>query len=426
MTDKRSLEEIERSEKLFEKLATEEPPLEVLDDTAPSATSPTRAIVIHSGRNLFRYGLVAIMALMFAATIYVTMIAFQPEEEEPIPTEISLATQPATQIPSQPTDLPIPTTTPEILSSPTLRPTAAVDEISIALTNPISSPAPDGRIRVVGQPFTITGSSGRTEVTTYTVQPGDTLSRIASQYGLDLCTLVWSNPRSKVSPLMPGILLSVLPVDGVLYRVDKNISIAKVAEETKVDPYEIIEAPLNKLSGATPDTILVEGMKVVIPGGEGGDCNIWVIPVASNNGANVPYGGRTLKGCDYAVDNPGFPTVFPVGGNYKFTQAFSMGHTGVDLAARSGTPVFASGAGTVIYSSFSSVGYGNAVVIAHGTTFTLYGHLNDRLVSCGDRVGAGQQIGTVGNTGRSSGPHLHFEIRDTNFNPVNPVYTIPM
>ncbi|NDJ85586.1 MAG: M23 family metallopeptidase, partial [Chloroflexi bacterium] len=64
------------------------------------------------------------------------------------------------------------------------------------------------------------------------------------------------------------------------------------------------------------------------------------------------------------------------------------------------------------------------VVIAHGTTFTLYAHMNSVSVSCGQNVSQGQAIGEVGNTGNSSGPHVHFEIRNAGFEPLDPCYTI--
>lgn len=95
---------------------------------------------------------------------------------------------------------------------------------------------------------------------------------------------------------------------------------------------------------------------------------------------------------------------------YTVTRGFSSWHPGVDLAAPIGTSVYAANSGTVIFAGRNNWGYGNAIVISHGPFATLYGHLNSVNVSCGQTVGTGQIIGTVGNTGNSSGPHLHFEI----------------
>lgn len=85
-------------------------------------------------------------------------------------------------------------------------------------------------------------------------------------------------------------------------------------------------------------------------------------------------------------------------------------HGGVDLAAPQGMPIYAPQAGTVVYSGFYG-GYGNVVVLHHGNSlYTLYGHASKRLVNTGDTVQRGQAIGLVGSTGRSTGPHLHFEV----------------
>jgi murein DD-endopeptidase MepM/ murein hydrolase activator NlpD len=90
------------------------------------------------------------------------------------------------------------------------------------------------------------------------------------------------------------------------------------------------------------------------------------------------------------------------------------GHNGVDLASSVGTPIYAAATGNVIISRVGgwNGGYGNYIVISHSNgTQTLYGHLNSISVNSGDNVVKGQFIGTMGNTGKSTGPHLHFEIR---------------
>lgn len=90
-------------------------------------------------------------------------------------------------------------------------------------------------------------------------------------------------------------------------------------------------------------------------------------------------------------------------------------HDGIDIPAPIGTPVIAADTGVVIYSSNGIRGYGNMVVLAHGDdVFTVYAHHKKNLVKKGERVEKGQQIALVGNTGRSTGPHLHFEIRIKN------------
>lgn len=99
-------------------------------------------------------------------------------------------------------------------------------------------------------------------------------------------------------------------------------------------------------------------------------------------------------------------------------------HTGVDIGAGYGAPVRAAAAGQVVVAGEIS-GYGNAIVVDHGNGLaTLYGHLSRFGVHQGQRVGAGDTIGAVGNTGNSTGPHLHFEVR-VNGTPVDPLPYLP-
>ncbi|NJL94059.1 MAG: M23 family metallopeptidase [Anaerolineae bacterium] len=287
-------------------------------------------------------------------------------------------------------------------------------------------------ISLLSSPITIGGSSGgRAEPVTYVVQQGDTLNGLADRFGLDLCTLIWSNPARLVSPLRVGRTIDIPHIDGVFYRVTRNITIQALAEELKIAPAAIIEEPYNRLEDASPETVLVEGMKVMAPGADGGLCAIWAPPASVSGGAgssgSVGGGGGGLWGCSYTVAAASLPVNNPVQGRYTFWQDFTTVHSGVDLAASSGTPVSAAGAGTVAYSGWNDWGYGEVIVIDHGGTFSLYAHMlsGSRAVGCGEAVFAGQHIGMIGSTGRSSGPHLHFEVRDAEFNPVDPKSYMP-
>lgn len=100
----------------------------------------------------------------------------------------------------------------------------------------------------------------------------------------------------------------------------------------------------------------------------------------------------------------------------RLTSAFGTrwgkNHEGIDMAAPIGTPVFAAAAGDVIYAGDQVRGYGNMIVIKHGSDLvTVYAHNSLLLVHTGDRVAVGQEIGRVGDTGRATAPHLHFEVR---------------
>jgi murein DD-endopeptidase MepM/ murein hydrolase activator NlpD len=111
--------------------------------------------------------------------------------------------------------------------------------------------------------------------------------------------------------------------------------------------------------------------------------------------------------------------LWPVPQFYKVSSHFGprgrKHHDGIDIPAPRGTPVVAVDEGVIIYSDNGIRGYGNMIVISHGDeVFTVYAHNQKNLVDRGDRVDRGQQIAYVGNTGRSTGPHLHFEIRMKN------------
>lgn len=104
----------------------------------------------------------------------------------------------------------------------------------------------------------------------------------------------------------------------------------------------------------------------------------------------------------------------------QFGRRWGRLHAGIDIAAGVGAPIYATAAGTVKSAGWEG-GYGRAVRIVHGDgTVTVYAHMSRLLVSDGERVSAGQQVGKEGNTGQSTGPHLHFEVR-INGTPVNPL-----
>ena len=447
-------EDFERAQRLFDRLAAEEPPLDLESDTAPARTAPRPAITEHTRPGAAvvdksgQYVITLALGIALAITLVVTLMIFFNGEDDSVPvvSELSTITPApaesstiAPQLSASSTPVPtqsviLPTAEPErfIVELP---PTAAVDEVGTWLL----TPAVNGNQNVVSQSvlrqdgaFTIAGATARLSVVPYTVIRGDTLSGVASQYGLDICTLVWSNPRNKVSPLRPGNVLDVMPVDGVLYKIEHPVTVQQVADETGVNVFDILDSPYNDLFGAQPETQLAEGMKIVVPGGSSSNCNIWAAPqvsgsvaVAGSSGFSGA-GGGSLWGCSYSVQGGGFPSLIPVAGNYSFFQGFSAAHTGVDLSAGSGTPVVASGGGTVAFAGWNEFGYGNAIVIDHGGSYTLYGHLSAINVGCNQQINAGDVIGAVGSTGRSSGPHLHFEIRDGGFNPMDPTFSLAL
>jgi murein DD-endopeptidase MepM/ murein hydrolase activator NlpD len=231
-----------------------------------------------------------------------------------------------------------------------------------------------------------------------------------------------------------GMDLTILPVDGVYHRTQEPQTVSDIAKLYDVDPYVIIDSEYNTLFGATAETVLPTGLYVVVPGGTGSKEPIYWDPgivMTTDTGTSGSGVNAGTSYASFAVGDPGScgrqavvggspPYTAPIWRNYSITQDFTWNHGGIDLAVPVGTLVYAAGGGTVIFSGWSTWGYGYTVVVAHGGTLSLYGHLNGAFVSCGEVVTAGQNIAVSGTSGRSSGPHLHFEIRGSGGAPDNP------
>jgi len=268
-------------------------------------------------------------------------------------------------------------------------------------------------------PFTIIPDRPRNQVIEYTIERGDTVYDIAQKFGLQEETIAWSNDRRKLWTLIPGDKMLIPPVDGVIHIVAGQPTIAEITEFYKAtDPLLVIDSEFNQLRGYTPDTVPPSGMRIFIPGGTGENIN-WAPPIVQSTGGGGANGGGDPNTVSFDPGSPGSCGAQPIGGasgwvrpmsNYTVTRGYTDYHPGIDLAANPGTSVFAANSGRVIFAGWSNWGYGNTIVISHGPFQTLYGHLSSVNVRCGDNVVGGQPIGSVGSTGNSSGPHLHFEL----------------
>ncbi len=244
-----------------------------------------------------------------------------------------------------------------------------------------------------GETFIDAGQSGTGQISVYVVRKGDTLSSVAKMFGVSANTIVWANDL-KSNTLKNGQELIILPISGVRHIVKSGDTLASIAKKYKTDLAEILS--YNDLSA---NAKLKIGDEVIVPDGE--------IVVSSVNSS----GGSSSVGASYPT-YAGYYMRPVVGG--KKTQDIH-GHNGVDIGRLPvGSPVMASADGTVIISKTSgwNGGYGLYIVVSHPNgTQTLYSHLSRVSVSTGQRVEQGQTIGALGNTGKSTGPHLHFEIR---------------
>ncbi len=310
-------------------------------------------------------------------------------------------------------------------------PTVEVDIHSIpALENPLIT-----GISRSAQIHTNIPSRPRNEITNYTVQEGDTVFGIAEKFGLQPQTILWGNYNILLDDphsLKPGQELNILPVDGVYWEWLGGIPFGDWAEFYGVTAADIIEYPSNKIDpnavGDYANANIKTGTWLIIPNGKREFVN-WSAPLGVTR--ENPASARVLgQGACEPVSGGavGYGTyVYPT--NKHFLSGFDYNektnHRGIDLAGSEGEGVYAADAGVVVYSGWNNYGYGNMIMIDHGNGFqSLYAHLSAIYRGCGQSVGQGEAIGAVGSTGRSSGPHLHFELMTATWK-VNPWDYLP-
>lgn len=252
----------------------------------------------------------------------------------------------------------------------------------------------------------------------YTVDEGDTLSGIAEDFDVSLNTIRWENGFSG-SNIKVGQKLNILPVTGVKHIVKKGDTISKIA-----DKYEAEADDIYIFNDISKESVLKQGDIIFVPNG------IIVAQAPSSNSSS----GKTSISATTKTSNTkaqsGYyirPTTGPVTSPYGSRRGGF--HYGVDIGNARGTKVVAAASGVVskvvggCVEGRTSCGgrYGNYVVIEHPNgTSTMYAHLSSVSVSVGQNVSQGKKIGTLGNTGRSTGPHLHFEVRNANGSTMRP------
>jgi murein DD-endopeptidase MepM/ murein hydrolase activator NlpD len=218
-------------------------------------------------------------------------------------------------------------------------------------------------------------------------------------FDVSVNTIRWANDIPPSGTIRVGQTLTILPVTGIKYTVKKGDTLASIAKRYGGDADEI--ASFNVIEGA-----LTVGTEIIIPDG--------MVP--------APAPTRSSSAPVYAT-SVGTPTQIgyylrPIAGGLR-SQGIH-GYNGVDLAAPSGTPIFASAEGDVIVAKQTgwNGGYGQYVVVRHSNgSQTLYAHASSVIVSVGQHVQQGQVIAYVGRTGKATGSHVHFEIRNGIRNP---------
>ncbi len=273
---------------------------------------------------------------------------------------------------------------------------------------------------------TIIPERPRLDILKYSVVSGDSIFGISEKFNLKPETILWGNfdiLQDDPHSLRPGQELNILPVDGTYYKWHDEDNLDRVAEFFGVDPLEIIDWPGNNLppdlDRSNPE--IEPGTSLVIPDGQR-EFVSWQAPrISRSNPAVARIAGPGACGSIY--DGPvgeGF-FVWPTTANILSGYNFSSFHPGIDIAGSTGNATFASASGVVVYAGWNNYGFGYMVVIDHGDGWqTLYGHMSQVNVACGQAVFQGSVIGGVGSTGNSSGAHLHFEMQHDAYGKVNP------
>lgn len=294
-----------------------------------------------------------------------------------------------------------------VIAAPFLASTYPVFSQNATTAAKIDSPS-QGQSIVVGENVfqTYISQKPRDKTITYTVQNGDTISTIAQKFGVSPDTIKWENNLSS-DILNVGDTLEILPVTGVSYKVQSGDTIYTIAKKFDTEAQKIVDFPFNDF--ANPETFsLVTGQMLVVPDG--------IKP------SEQPFIKRQIYIAQgpTSVSSAGF--TWPISGG--ISQFASWYHMGIDITNPAGTPIVAAQSGKVTKISTGTWdgGYGNNIMIDNGEGYqTLYAHMSGINVEIGQEVVAGKTvIGYVGNTGRSTGPHLHFEIRKNGVE-VNPL-----
>jgi murein DD-endopeptidase MepM/ murein hydrolase activator NlpD len=264
------------------------------------------------------------------------------------------------------------------------------------------------------------------------VAQGDTLFAIADKYGLKPESVLWFNfdeLQDNPALIQPGLVLNIPPVDGVLHEYKSGQSLAAIVDQydysTEPTIQDIIEWPGNDLDPYETDIDnpnIPDGTMLIIPNGSR-ELRDWGPPaVTRDNPAVAAYYGPGACGTIYegAIGNGTF--VWPTVAKYLSGNDYDPNvHRGIDIAGAEGNSIYATDSGVVVYAGWSNYGYGNLLVVDHGNGWqSAYAHMLSISVSCGMNVGQGEVVGSVGNTGNSSGPHLHFELNSSAYGKVNP------
>ncbi|AHM57474.1 peptidase M23B [Peptoclostridium acidaminophilum DSM 3953] len=261
--------------------------------------------------------------------------------------------------------------------------------------------------------------NGGHELHTYSVQPGDTTWSISEKFKIDVSQIQDANPGTNIENLQIGQTISLsLPKPLISVKTTENI-----AYEERI-PYNVVYEDTSAMYKGDKKMKAEgeEGLKKVQAKQVKIDGVIASTTVTSEDIIKAPKDNIIVQGIKERPKTLAFGAfITPTRGRLTspFGRRWGRMHTGIDIAGPIGTPIVAADGGKVTFAGWKD-GYGKIIIINHENGYqTYYGHCSSFSVKAGDRVYRGQNIGAVGNTGRSTGPHLHFEVRK-NGTPVNP------
>jgi murein DD-endopeptidase MepM/ murein hydrolase activator NlpD len=243
----------------------------------------------------------------------------------------------------------------------------------------------------------------RDKIITYKVEKGDTIASIAKKFSskdnqISADTIKWQNNLSGDS-LNIGQELEVLPVSGIAHKVVSGETVYSIAKKYNTEAQKIVDFPFNEFAGNGESFALISGQMLIVPDG--------IKP------SEQPFIKRQVFIAQGPIPVSGGGFTYPVRGG--ISQFYTFYHPGIDITADIGTPIVAAHNGTVteIHTGTYDGGYGSNIYISNGDgVVSHYAHMSGMNVGVGQRVvGGSTVIGWVGMTGRTTGPHVHFEIR---------------
>lgn len=235
----------------------------------------------------------------------------------------------------------------------------------------------------------------RDKVISYKVQKGDTLSSIGEKFGVSVDTLRWANDLKSIKDIAIGQELKILPVSGVAHKVQKSETIYTIAKKYEANPQAIVDFPFNDFLDPSTFTLAL-GTTLIVPDGTKPEEKPWAPPKRP-----LPTIPQTLAG-----GRLNWPT------SGQLSQSYVWYHKGVDIANKGAPAILAAEGGRVVSVIRQNFAYGWHVIVDHGGGLqTLYAHLSGIEVKEGDLIKKGEVLGQMGCTGRCTGTHLHFEVR---------------